>query len=174
MLASLVLLHRTDVMQRFSSTNFETGQLAAEPDMGKHEWVLQQLHLKPHQVRSIAGAMQCFARLLDPIIQERQQLQHEISQQQERPGLSSSSSSVDTYKQNMATREVTLQRLSRLLRKEYIVRMAAAAAIVGSLTYVQMATAAVLMTPHPFSLQMIGMLLQQQHKQQQMQQQKQK
>jgi hypothetical protein len=180
MMASLVLLRRTDVMQRFSSSNFETGELVNEPDRAMHEWVLQQLHLEPHQVSSIAGAMDCFQRLLDPIMQERQQLQSEISQQQEQPGSggcssSGGGSSVDSYKRNMAKREASLLRLSSLMQKECLVRTAAAASIAGVLTYVQMATVAVMMTPNVLSLQMTGMLVQQQqHKQQQQQQQQQK
>jgi hypothetical protein len=171
MLASLVVLRRTDVMQRFASANFETGELNTEVDRAMHNWVLQQLHLQPQQVSSIARAMDCFSRLLNPIMQERQQLQSKISQQQEQPGGSGCNSSgcgsisVDSYKHHMAKREASLLRLSGLMRKEYLVRTAAAAAIVGVLTYVQLATAAVLMTPHAVSLQMLGMLVQEQQQQ---------
>jgi hypothetical protein len=135
-----------------------------------HNWVLQQLHLDPQQASSIASAMDCFSRLLNPIMQERQQLQSEISQQQEQPGGSSCNSScgssVDSYKHHLAKREASLLRLSSLMRKEYLVRTAAAAAIVGVLTYVQLATAAVLMTLYVVSLQMLGMLVQEQQQQQ--------
>jgi hypothetical protein len=166
MLSTLVLLQRTEIMQRFASSNFETGKLT-DPDHKKHCWVLQQLHLSEQQVSSITQAMNCFKRLLDPIVQERQQLQHKLAQQQEQPGGgSSSSSSVDVYKQCMAKRGAMLSRLSKLMQKEYMLRLAAAAAIAGALTYVQLATAAVQMTPHVLSLQMLGMLVLEQQKQQ--------
>jgi hypothetical protein len=173
MLASLVLQQRTDVMQRFSSTNFETGKLVDEPDRAKHAWVLQQLQLSEQQVSSIAHSMSCFKRLLAPGVQERQQLQQELSQQQDLPGAVSSSSSIDSYKQSMTKREAMLARLSNSMRKEYMLRMAAAAAIAGSLTFVQLATAIVQMTPHCVALQMLGMLVLEQQEEQERQQQQQ-
>jgi hypothetical protein len=65
-----------------------------------------------------------------------------------------------------------LRRLSSLLGKEIQLRLAVSAAVVGSLTYVQLATAAVQMTPHVVQLQMLGMLvLEQQEQREQPQQQ---
>jgi hypothetical protein len=173
MMASLLLLQRPHIMHQFSTTNFETGELA-EPDIANHRWLLQQLKLKPQQVSSITGAFACFDRHLNPIMQQRQQLQHEIAQQQEQPGSSSSSSGggsseVDDYKQRMAKREGLLMRLSGLLQKDFVLRTAACAVVIASMTYVQLAEAAVLMYPHPAVLPLLGKLLLEQQQQQQQQ-----
>jgi hypothetical protein len=166
MLTTLVLLQRTEVMQRLSCSNFETGELA-DPDREKHAWVLQQLHLSEQQISSITRAMSCFKRLLDPIVQGRQQLQRDLARQQEQPGSGSNSSSVNEYKQCMAKREEMLSRLANLMREEYMLRLAAVAAMAGALTFVQLATAAVQMTPHVVALQMLGMLVLEQQQQKQ-------
>jgi hypothetical protein len=108
-------------------------------------------------------------------MQQQQQLQHEIAQQQKQPGGSSSSSSsggdVNDYKQRTAEREALLVRLSGLLQKDYVLRTAACAAVLGSLTYVQMAEAIVMMAPHPILLPVLGKLLLEQQQQQLRQQQ---
>jgi hypothetical protein len=158
---SLLLAQCPDVFFRFSSTNCETGELE-EPNIAGHRWLLQQLKLQPHQVSSIVAAMACFQRHIDPLMQQRQQLQHEIAQQQEQPGDSSSSSGggdVNDYKQRMAQQGELLTRLSGLLQKDFVLRCAACAAIIGSLTYVQMAEALVMMAPRPILLPVLGKLL---------------
>jgi hypothetical protein len=175
LLPSLLLLQRTEVIEGFVLTNFETGETHDEHPISKHMWVIEQMQLSQEQKLTIVHAMDFFQRMLAPTIEERQRLQQDIAQQKELLGSSSnghtdSSSSSKDHKQLMAKREAMLTRLSSLLRKEYLMRMAACAAIVGALTYVQVATAAVQMTPQPFSLQMIGMLLQQEQQQQQQQQ----
>jgi hypothetical protein len=118
MMVSLLLLQRPNVMHRFSSTNYNTGEYA-EPSVVNHIWLLQQLKLKPQQVSSIVGTFACFAKYMHQNTQQRQQLQQELAQQQEEPGGGSSSSSggsdVDEYKQRMAKREALLKRLAEVL-----------------------------------------------------------
>lgn len=173
MLASVVLMQRSEVMWRFGNSNFETGELEEETDMQKHAWVLQQLQLTPQQTSNIVRSMSCFKRLLTPLVQQRQLLQQQLAQQHDEPGSGSSSSSVDAYKQCMAQREAMLLRLVNLMRKDNMLRMASATAVAGSLTYVQLATAAVQATPRPLALGAIGMLVLEQHQQQEQQQQRQ-
>jgi hypothetical protein len=171
-----VLLQRSEVMEGFMLTNFETLETSEEHQLAKHEWVLQHTGISQQQMLTIGRASEFFDRLLQPIMQERQQLQREIAELSEHANVVSSesgciSSSIDSYKQNMAKREALLARLSSLLGKEYLVRLASACAVCGPLTYTQLATLVVQMTPHPVSLQVLGKLLQQQMKQQQQQQQ---
>jgi hypothetical protein len=166
---TLLMLQRTEVIESFMLTNFETGETYDEHPIMKHVWVIEQMQLTKQQKLTIAHAMDFFKRMLAPTIEERQRLQQEIAQQKEHLDCSSSDSSSGSssreHQKLMAERDVMLRRLSTLLRKEYLMRMAASAAVAGGLTCVQMATCAVQMTPHPFSLQMIGMLLQQQQQQ---------
>jgi hypothetical protein len=177
-IVSLVLLQRTEVIGGFMLTNFETLEVGEEHQLAKHEWALQQLGITPDQVLAIGRATEFFERLMQPIMQERQQLQREIAQQQEAQlevcSSNSSSGNSDELKQIMAKREVMLIRLSSLLRKEYLVRIAACCVVIGPLTYVQLAKLIVQMTPHPASIQVLGKLLQQQYQQQQQQQAQQK
>jgi hypothetical protein len=175
LVVSLVLLQRTEVLEAFMLTNFETLEVGEEHQLAKHEWMLQHIDLSKQQVHAIGRAAEFFERLMKPVMQERQQLQQELAQQQELPpgagSSSSSSSSNDSYKQIMAKREAMLGRLSSLLGKEYLLRIAACCAVVGPLSYAQLGTMVVQMTPHPVSLQVVGKLLQQQYQQQQKQQQ---
>lgn len=178
MIVTLVLLQRTEVVEGFMLTNFETLEAGEEHQLDSHQWVLQHAGITQQQVLRIGRAAEFFERLLAPIMQERQQLQREIAAQREQilqdsRSSSGSNSSIDGrgHKQSMAKREAMLVRMSSLMGKEYLVRLAASCAVCGPLTYAQLANLVVQMTPRPVSLQLLGKLLLQQYQQQQQAQQ---
>lgn len=140
--------------------NFETFTPAEEHRMEKHTWLVNEsVAISPEQRANVSNGMDLFGRVLAPILAERMQVQQQIAAEHVPVGIS--------RQQWLDEQGKRLERLSLLLKKEYLARMAAAAWIVGCFTYSQLAIMVVQMTPNPVCLSMLGKVLQ--HKQEQAQ-----
>ena len=101
-------------------------------------------------MQDISAGAALFGRLMDSVLQQQQQ--EELQQAQGTTSSPSSGDSLTSLHQDWEARQHSTGRMQVLLHKEYVIKAAAAAFMVGCFTWEQYSYAAVLSWPYPLLL----------------------
>jgi hypothetical protein len=164
MYVSVVLHQRSDVMQRFVLSNFETFEIRQEFSSERLKWLLSRVHFPKQQQQDIAASVEVFFfQLLTPVIEERRRLQSAVvvadtttgPGEQHAPGSAAALLDAEEEAQRAA-------RLALVMRKEFLLRLVFLMRIIGMLTCEQIARLAVLNAPYPAPYNLLAVKLAQQ------------
>ena len=72
---SVALHQRSDIVQSFILSNFETFEISQEPFIERLNWLLSRVHFPKQQQQDIVASVQVCVQLLTPVIEERRRLQ---------------------------------------------------------------------------------------------------
>lgn len=120
------------------------------------------LELTQQQIMEIAAGAELFKGLLQRIMQELQQLQLKVSSQSTCSGSHASSGSLASLprgQDDLETQQRDTQRLQVLLRKEYAIRAAVVAWLVGCMSWEQITLAAIMCWPYSLRLSQLVMVV---------------
>jgi hypothetical protein len=160
---SVALHQRSDIVQSFILSNFETFEISQEPFIERLKWLLSRVHFPKQQQQDIVASVEVCVQLLTPVIEERRRLQSAVvvadtttgPGEQHAPGSAAALLDAEEEAQRAA-------QLAVLMRKEFLLRIVCLMRIIGILTCEQIARLCVLNAPYPVPLNYLAIVLAQQ------------
>jgi len=161
---SLTMFGREHIVETLNIINLDTlqpdpaGSAAMAAQMGS---IASRLQLTPQQQHIIATGSTLYVRMLEGIMEERQQLQLGFANAAGTSctDCSAEGAATDTFTSRHAQLEAEEQRMARLqllMQKEYILRVGGLAWIMGCLSWPQVTQAAVLSWPFPLRMSLLA------------------
>ncbi len=160
---SVALHQRSDIVQSFILSNFETFEISQEPFIERLKWLPSRVHFPKQQQQDIVASVEVCVQLLTPVIEERRRLQSAVvvadtttgPGEQHAPGSAAALLDAEEEAQRAA-------QLAVLMRKEFLLRIVCLMRIIGMLTCEQIARLAVLNAPYPAPYNLLAVKLAQQ------------